>query len=244
MICSGSETRTDSLPSVAVSVDVVIPYLDRAEHLKQAVAAWLAQTYAGKLTVHVVDFSGVYQPPPGAVVVRAVNRRWNICRARNLGARASRGDLLIFGLADLIVIPTFVAEIVSQWDAFDVWLAEGVVRGVPHNPSVESLLAVKRWVNTRIRGFNEPMMEDPRGWGYDAIDYRLRALQMLVTSGGTYGEFSTESVQVLLHPEEWRVRPYDVKDLGMTYSQHGIYSKWYREEHGYVANKGRVWGDP
>jgi glycosyltransferase involved in cell wall biosynthesis len=233
------QTRTTSAP-----VTVVIPYLDREKHLNQALEAWFQQKYTGHIGIVVVDFSD----EPSSVdlsrvrLLRPQDTRWNPCRARNLGARNAYGTLLIFTTADFLVDPEFIARLMVHWDDFDMWVAEGITRRVPYDPTLEGLVAVKRWVHTRLRGFHEPLMENPHGWGYECIDYRLRAEAMLKTAGCSIGDYLTETVAVLLHSDEERSAPYDAPDLRASYQAHEAYSAWYRQEIGWEANRGQDWG--
>ena len=227
-------------------VSVVIPYLSREAHLAEALNSWYAQDYDGHLGIVVVDFSD----QPSSVdltrvrLIRSQDVNWNPCRARNLGARNAYGRLLIFSQADMVVAPGFVKQVTSGWDKYEMWVTEGMLRGVPYDPSLNGLLIVKRWVNTRLRGFHEPLMANPHGWGYDTIDYRLRAQALLARTGGSVGDFKTEAVTLLPHSDRERAEPYDNKELRETYEAHEAYSCWYRKEHGFVANKGQDWGQP
>lgn len=230
--------------TVLPSVNVVIPYLDREDHLTKSTNAWLAQTYKGQLGIVVVDFSDTtsFLDLTRVRVVRSQDTRWNICRARNLGARSCHGRLLVFAPADVLPEPYFVSELVAQYDQYDMWVTEGLLRRVPYDPSLNGFFAIKRWVNTKIRGFHEPLMENPHGWGYDTMDYILRAKDCIASSGGSVSEFPIEAATVLPNTDEDRAAPYECKDLAKSYSEHEQYSADYRATHGYVANVGSEWG--
>jgi hypothetical protein len=230
----------------AIPVTAVIPYLDRKAHLQQALEAWFAQDYAGHCGVVVADFSD--QPSPFDVkrvrLVRSQDTRWNISRAKNLGARNALGELLIFAHADMVVPTNFVSRIAIEWDLYDLWVSESALRGVPYEPTLDNLIAVKRWVNTGLRGYNEFMMESPHGWGYEAVDYRLRADVFVRSCGGSCGHFLTEDVQLLTHTDEDRYAPYEFKELQLSYDHHAAYSRWHRGAFGVEANIGQDWGQP
>lgn len=220
--------------------------MSREDHLKQATEAWLAQNYNGQLGIVVVDFSdkSSFLDLTKLRVVRAQDTRWNICRARNLGARNCHGRLLIFAPADVLPSPHFVSGIMHEWDNAEMWVTEGLSRRVPYDPSLNGLVAIKRWVNTKIRGFHEPLMENPHGWGYDTMDYILRAKDCIAMSGGTTSEFPIEVATVLPNTDAERAEPYECKDLAESYKAHQLYSDDYRRKHGYVANVGLEWGQP
>lgn len=223
-------------------VSVVVPHLNRAEHLKQSLDSWSNQTYGGQLDVVVVDFSSSIRDSSVARVVYVDNARWNICRARNVGAKCTYGDLLIFSPADAVIVPSFVSDVVAQWDLFDAWFVEGVMHKVPHDPAADGLIVVKRWVNTRVRGFSEQMMENPHGWGYDSDDYRLRITDMLSTSGGSVGDYPVESAMFCIHDDASRVSAYDFKDMAESRRRHEAYSAKERSK-SYIANASQPeWG--
>lgn len=240
---SSGRTTLDA-ESVPIAVTVVIPYLSREQHLQNALAGWFDQDYSGHLGVVVVDFSD----KPSLVdlnrvrLIRSQSARWNINRARNIGARGALGDLLIFSNTDLVPESNFASGLVAQWDQFELWICDGLYRDIPHDPSLAGLIAVKRWVNTRLRGFNEEMMEQPHGWGYDAVDYRLRATAMLSGCGGSVGEYPGSSVLVLPHSDSARAEPYECDNLDISYDRHAAYSRWYRSQFGFIANIGADWG--
>lgn len=247
-IITQSQTTSTDLKEIQTSapVSVIIPYLSREIHLLKALETWYAQQYKGHLGIVVVDFSD--KPSPIDLhrvrLIRSQNTRWNICRARNLGARNAYGNLLIFSQADMLVNPTFVSQITKTWDDNDMWVTECISRNLPCDPALNGILAVKRWVNTLLRGFNEQLMESPHGWGYDAIDYRLRAQMLLQQHGCSFGEFKAEDVTIISHSDRERTEPYDCKNMEETYQAHKRYSQWYRERYGFVANIGQDWGQP
>ena len=164
-----------------VLATVVVPYLSRREHLDKSLPAWLSQTRKPEIVV--VDFSRELFLPEEVRVVPC-SGMWNINRARNVGARTASGELLIFACADTLPNPDFVETISNSWDQADAWVCETVARSIPHDPSVDGFVVVKRWANSRIRGFSEGMMENPHGWGYDAADYLARLRKMLSSCGG------------------------------------------------------------
>ncbi len=243
---SKGSTTTTAMGSQYSSIraSVIIPFLSREKHLLQAIDSWQSNDFKRK-EILVVDFSGKSTNLDlGKVkLVRSQSTRWNISRARNLGARKSIGDLLIFATADHLVPVDFISAIASTWAQAELWVNDSLVRDLPHDPSMDGLIAVKRWANTRLRGFNEPMMETPHAWGHDVADYILRCRSMITSCGGTYLGYQPEAVSVLTHSDDARVAPYEVKDLEAGMVAHEQFAERYRAACGFVANVGATWGD-
>lgn len=224
-----------------IPVTVVIPYLDRKEHLLKALDSWYAQDYKGHVGIVVVDYSDVASPVDfdRTKVVRPVGTRWNPSTARNLGAKESQGKLLIFTTADFIVSPEFISTLFLSWDKFNAWLPDGLIDSTPCDPSLGGLIAVKRWVHTCMRGFNEEMMENPHGWGYECTDYRERIHRCLSAHGASIGYYPVSLVSVLQHSAAMRAEPYTEKDLDKSYNAHAVFADEYQRLYGYEANIAR-----
>lgn len=215
------------------TVDVIVCGVPALGVLDQ----WVNQTYAAKLVL--VAAPERIDAPDCVRVLEALDI-WNTSRARNLAAGKCRGDLLVF--ADGFAAPAHVeliSDLVASWDRYDVWFMENVLRGVPYGPESEGVLAIKRWMHTRLRGFSVPMMQTPHGWGYDVVDYRLRALDYAAMSGGAVGEIPTEAVTFGVESDDARTRWFAEHDFNAAYRAHENYSSWYRRKIGWEANRGR-----
>lgn len=115
-----------SAPVAAVRVSVVIPARDEAACVEAALTSVLAQSYpTGRLEAVVVDNASTdatarlahtfaEQHPELAVAVVAEPIP-GIARAKNRGARAATGSILLFLDADSRMAPTLVRDIVAQW---------------------------------------------------------------------------------------------------------------------------------
>lgn len=139
------------------------------------------------------------------------------------------------------VVPAHIGllpRLAAEWDTHDMWAMESVLRGVPHGPEAEFIIAVKRWLHTRLRGFLVPMMEAPHGWGYDAVDYRLRAMDCVTMSGGSVGEIPVEAVTFQAEADADKTAPFTERDFSASYRAHESYSAWYRRKVGWEANRG------
>ncbi len=232
------------MSSFDYEITVVIPYLTRRAHLDQAVAAWRGQKYSGPYELVVADGSGSLEGLPGARILPCPRPRWNISHARNYAARRTCGDLLIFAPADVLPAPELLSWLAEQRDKAVFWTVAGVAEQAPRDVSIDGLIAVKRWANTRIRGFQEKMMEAPHGWGYDNRDYLIRVRTMVNSGGETGGEIPTTLAAALAHDDAARVEPYELKDSAATYAAHEAWAAAYSAEYGWKwkGNSGQNWG--
>ncbi|MGH8915152.1 MAG: glycosyltransferase [Acidimicrobiia bacterium] len=102
-----------------VRVTVVIPVYNRAELVARTLSALSAQTYPPELLTVVVADDGStddiravvdrWDPPFEKGYVRQEHRGFGAGRARNLGARSTESDVVVFLDSDAIVEPDFVA---------------------------------------------------------------------------------------------------------------------------------------
>lgn len=106
----------DARPAEPPAVSVVVPHYRAQAQLDLVLAGLAAQTHpATRLQVVVAD-DGSPQPPvvgPGVVVVRQEDRGFRAAAARNLGARAADGDVLLFVDGDTVPSPTYVEELAA-----------------------------------------------------------------------------------------------------------------------------------
>jgi glycosyltransferase involved in cell wall biosynthesis len=110
-------TRSRAAPQL---VSVIVPVLDEQEHIGEQLAALAGQTYDGAWEVLVVDNGSTDATVErsrrwagrvsGLRVVDASARR-GLNHARNVGARAARGELLAFCDGDDVVAPGWLAAL-------------------------------------------------------------------------------------------------------------------------------------
>lgn len=128
---------------------VVLPFADES-----SVNRWVDQDYGGALQI-----VAVCRPSRGVFAsdrVRTVHLSdANASLAFNVGARCSGGDLLVLPDPGLIPSRGFVDEVGVAWDSYDAQSCDVQVDGVPRHPMFDRCLVVKRWVHTRLRGFDE-----------------------------------------------------------------------------------------
>jgi len=184
-----------SPPSATPSVSVVIPCFDAAATLGDQLAALAGQDYRGEWEVIVADNGST----DGSRAVaesfrdRLPSLRWldtsarrGPAHARNAGAAAARGELLLFCDADDVVAPGWLAAmaaalgryglVASRYDAAE--LNPPAIRDLHATPQAEELprydyppflphaggggLGVRRALHERVGGFDEsmPALED------------------------------------------------------------------------------------
>lgn len=97
------------------TVSVVVTHYEQPEQLARTLAALGRQTRPPDEVVVADDGSAaVPRVPPGVRVVRQEDRGFRAAAARNLGVRATTGDLLVLLDADTVPEPGFVAAAVRR----------------------------------------------------------------------------------------------------------------------------------
>jgi glycosyltransferase involved in cell wall biosynthesis len=145
------------------SVSVVIPAHNEARHIAEQLRALAAQDYAGEVEVLVADNGSTDGTPdvvrrvaaevlPGLRLLDA-SERPGPSVARNAGARAASGDVVLFCDADDIADPGWVRHMVAA--------LEGA-------PLVGGRLEVEALNEARLRGWRSPPAQThlPRAEGY------------------------------------------------------------------------------
>ena len=106
----------DAVPAQPPTVTVVVPYYRAQAELDLVLAGLAGQTHpASRLQVVVADDGSPEPPrvPAGVTVVRQEDRGFRAAAARNLGARAADGDVLLFLDGDTVPEPGYVAELAA-----------------------------------------------------------------------------------------------------------------------------------
>jgi hypothetical protein len=236
---------------------VIVHHHNRLAHLEQSLRSWVDQTK--QAPVHVIDIDNGapdyppyvselfvdYTPADDCVIsLHSYFGTWNSCLARNIGARklSANADGIIFAPADAVVNPDFISGIHDSWRDGDAWVNDGLAHGTPHDPSMDGLIVVKKWLNTAMRGFSEDLALNPHGWGGLNNDYYER-LRMATEHFGTSPRiYSGNMVRMLHHDDDLRVASYEEQDMGVSESKHLKRSEWYRKNVGWKANQGSDWG--
>jgi glycosyltransferase involved in cell wall biosynthesis len=180
-----------------MKVSVIIPCKGRLEQLKQCLPTVLNQTYEN-IEVVVVDYNcpentAGYCDSIGVNYVKANAPAdyWNLCKARNFGARNSTGDVLLFLDADTILMPQFVESELAKLElgCFLTGLVQPPWNGC-------GCLFVYRNDFEAVRGYNELF----EGWGYD--DFNM--YERLSHSDLTHYKFSPNLIVNLSHEDSGR----------------------------------------
>jgi len=130
---------------VALSVSLVIPVYNAARDLQQCLAS-LSSSSASPLECIVVDDGSTddsvkIATQHGAKVL-STNGRCGPARARNLGAKAASGDIVVFLDADVCVYPDTISKIIAEF-ARDPEI-DAVMGSYDHSPSAPNFISQYR----------------------------------------------------------------------------------------------------
>lgn len=109
----------------APTVSVVVPYYRRADQLDRLLAGLDEQTFDARRTqVVVADDGSPEAPQPGrhdfpVLVVRQADDGFRAAAARNLGAHAATGDVIVFLDQDCVPAPDYLERVAAA--AVDPW---------------------------------------------------------------------------------------------------------------------------
>lgn len=169
-----------------MTISVVLPFRNAAPWIAQQLDALVAQNYGGHWEVVAVDNASADE---SRAIAERFRRRLDIqivdaaekanpSYARNLGARAAKGDKLIFLDADDEVAPGYLAAMAAAFEAYDFvtprlessslnpeWAQ--LAHGSPHDTELHDFagfmpfagggIAVSRSVFESVGGFNEEL---------------------------------------------------------------------------------------
>lgn len=136
----------DARPAEPPTVSVVVPHYRAQAQLDLVLAGLALQTHpASRLQVVVADDGSPEPPvvPAGVVVVRQEDHGFRAAAARNLGARAADGEVLLFVDGDTVPEPTYVEEL----SALPALLPDALVTGRRRHADLTG------WTPDRLRGW-------------------------------------------------------------------------------------------
>jgi hypothetical protein len=160
----------------------------------QGTAAWVTKHFPQVRVVHVTD-----------------SPRFELSRARNLGAEAADAPWLCFVDADVCLAPHFAATVVPLLEPRCFYQAE------PRARELWGTCVVQRDDFRRIEGYDEVL----QGWGAEDGDLYAR-LKMIGTRLRT---FPGELLTPVPHDESARVQYYEVKDYWLNCAANRVYCR-------------------
>lgn len=184
-----------------MKISVIIPCKGRLAHLKQMLPELLDQI-GDDVQVIIVDYDcpdncGDWAIDQGVEVVKISNAPiFHLPHARNLGAKAATGKVLVFLDADMIPQPGWFENATAR-----------VVAGTHkllHTGCGTCTIAVETF--NEVRGYDESF----EGWGDESIDFHVRCERVL-----TYHDISSykrELLKHIPHSDEDRTRFYVEKN--------------------------------
>src|SRR5580692_10403723 len=114
-------------------VSIIVPTYQREKLLCETIGYLLAQDYPNRELL-IVDQSSNHEPATAryldsiAAQVRYFHlAQPNLPAARNFGIRQSRGEIIFFFDADLVIPPNTVSQLVPSYSNSDVWGLTGLV---------------------------------------------------------------------------------------------------------------------
>jgi hypothetical protein len=188
----------------------------RLSHLQESLPTFTAQPDTATIVVDYgcPDRSGdwVEERFPAVTVVRAGDPpRFELGRARNLGAAEATSPWLCFVDADILLDPAFSARVHPI-------LKEGhYYQAKPRNIETWGTMICARADFERVGGYDEVL----QGWGKEDDDFYAR----LVMTGVTYATFPGELLSGMKHDDGARVAHYDVKDRWLSESVNHVYCR-------------------
>jgi glycosyltransferase involved in cell wall biosynthesis len=188
----------------------------RLAQLQQSLPTFAAQPDAA---VVVVDYgcperSGDWVDAhfPGVEVIRARDTpRFELARARNLGAAAVRSPWLCFVDADILLAPDFAVRVCPNLAGGHIYQAK------PRTIETWGTSICATADFERVGGYDEVL----QGWGKEDDDFYAR----LVIAGVARATFPGDTLRGLTHPDAARVAHYDVKDRWVNESVNHVYCR-------------------
>ncbi|GAA2176592.1 hypothetical protein GCM10009846_31000 [Agrococcus versicolor] len=177
----GNDWRDAPVDDAPRSVSVIVAHYDQQAELDRTIAALRRQTHPRHLLeIVVADDGSPTAPvvPDDVVLVRQADEGFRLAAVRNLGVRASSGDVLCFLDADTTPEPEYVARIAALPSAAPDVVAVGRRRhadlaGVPHDAPVE--------VAGPAHAIDEPAwLADAYARSHDLLDADARSYRFVI----------------------------------------------------------------
>ena len=194
-----------------MQISVIIPCKGRLEHLKECLPTLLSQTKPF-LEIIVVDYNcpdkvsawvkKLNNPLVRSVKLKDKEKYFNLSKARNLGYKSAKGDMLFFCDADTLLSPFFVQENLKAYKDGSFMCGWGMGYSTGN-----CLISRSMFEHEAIRGYNEAL----NNWGADDIAFYAR----LEAAGFRRIPFVgfTDNIK---HGDDKRIEHYENKDMWKT----------------------------
>ncbi len=164
---------------------------------------------------------------PGVKCIQVKGRRYfNLSHARNIGAKASSSDILLFIDADVGMGEGFRERIIETFNATDITgFSCGYIMGTA---------AIRRSIFFEVKGYNEKV-ED---WGWEDQDLEERCMML-----GEFWHWDTSWIDLVIpfNNNADKSRFYKTKSILESNTRNELMTRAHRKEHGHIGNL-REWG--
>ncbi|GLZ40553.1 glycosyltransferase [Actinokineospora sp. NBRC 105648] len=176
------------------TISVVVAHYEQHAQLARVLAALRAQTTPPAEVIVADDGSATAPVCPGTKVLTQPDRGFRAAAARNMGARAARGEVLVFLDADTVPGPDFLAALTQRVarcpDVLAVGRREHRDLSALHpgaDPSTAPALPAPAWLVEGYRASGNLLHTDGRGFRY-VISAVLACRASLFTDLGGFDE--------------------------------------------------------
>ncbi|HVH22789.1 MAG TPA: glycosyltransferase, partial [Pseudonocardia sp.] len=199
------------LPAEAPTVSVVVPYFEAQDQLDLVLTGLAAQTHpASRIEVVVADDGSGTPPDLGAAgplathLVRQPDRGFRAAAARNLGAYAASGDVLVFLDGDTVPEPVYVERLARlpglapdvlavgrrRHAVFTDWGADQVGRWLAGHSQGPTELTEPEWLRDGYAASRDLLDADERSYRYVISAVCALHRDLFVDLGGFSEEFT------------------------------------------------------
>lgn len=217
---------------IITMISVVSTYKNRFQHLSQSLPSYLNQDTEVPFEVILVDYDSpdnienfLYQFPTGKLKHAKCSGYpgFHISHARNIGARLSKYEYILFTDIDTIFEDTMIDHVSTLASPANYCGAEdsselfNIING--------GLILVNKNAHFSVSGFDERM----HGWGYEDVDYKIRLEKL----GCSFKEIKSDYYSCIGHSDKERTVYYSMSRQE-SWQRNKVVSqtKWNNPNHG------------